>query len=169
MTDPIDPEDQRLQAMLREALDAEAAAMDPDAGLAQLHQRLRPLAWWRRLRWPSFPTFPSLAPWAVTALACLCVAQAWLLWRPHDTAADQLQWRSLPGMETQGAAPLRARFVPGATVEQMNAGLTKAGASIVAGPLADGSYLLDAADPPAALRSLQANGAIIATIELRHP
>ena len=175
MTEPLDPEDQRLQAMLREALDAEAAAMDPDAGLAQLHQRLRPLAWWRRLRWPSFPTFPafpafpSLAPWAVTALASLCVAQAWLLWRPHDTAADQLQWRSLPGMEAQSSATLRARFVPGATVEQMNAGLTQAGASIVAGPLADGSYLLDSADPPATLRSLQANGAIIATIELRHP
>lgn len=166
MTDPIDPEDQRLHAMLRDALDAEAAAMDPDAGLAQLHQRLRPLAWWRRLRWPSFP---SLAPWAVTALASLCLAQAWLLWRPHDTAADQLQWRSLPGMETQSAATLRARFAPGATVEQMHTGLTQAGASIVAGPLADGSYLLDAADPPAALRSLQANGAIIATIELRHP
>mgnify|MGYP003408617849 CR=1 FL=1 len=40
---------------------------------------------------------------------------------------------------------------------------------IVAGPLADGSYLPDSADPPATLRSLQANGAIIATIELRHP
>ena len=166
MTEPLDPEDQRLRAMLREALDAEAAAMDRDAGLAQLHQRLRPLAWWRRLRWPSFP---SLAPWAVTALASLCLAQAWLLWRPHDTAADQLQWRSLPGMEAQSAATLRARFAPGATVEQMNAGLTQAGAGIVAGPLADGSYLLDAADPPAALRSLQANRAIIATIELRHP
>ena len=166
MTAPLDPEDQRLQAMLREALDAEAAAMDPDAGLAQLHQRLRPLAWWRRLRWP---TLPTLAPWAVTALASLCVAQAWLLWRPHDTAADQLQWRSLPGIEAQGAATLRARFAPGATVEQMNAGLTQAGASIVAGPLADGSYLLDAADPQAALRSLQANRAIVATIELRHP
>ena len=166
MTEPLDPEDQRLRAMLREALDAEAAAMDPDAGLAQLHQRLRPLAWWRRLRWPSFP---SLAPWAVTALASLCLAQAWLLWRPHDTAADQLQWRSLPGMEAQSAATLRARFAPGATVEQMNAGLTQAGAGIVAGPLADGSYLLDAADPTAALRSLQANRAIIATIELRHP
>ena len=166
MTEPLDPEDQRLRAKLREALDAEAAAMDPDAGLAQLHQRLRPLAWWRRLRWPSFP---SLAPWAVTALASLCLAQAWLLWRPHDTAADQLQWRSLPGMEAQSAATLRARFAPGATVEQMNAGLTQAGAGIVAGPLADGSYLLDAADPTAALRSLQANGAIIATIELRHP
>ena len=165
MTDPIDPEDQRLRAMLREALDAEAAAMDPDAGLAQLHQRLRPLAWWRRLRWP---TFPTLAPWAITALASLCVAQAWMLWQPHDPA-DQLQWRSLPGMEAQGTATLRARFAPGATVEQMNTALTQAGASIVAGPLADGSYLLDAADPPAALRSLQANGAIVTTIELRHP
>lgn len=165
MTEPLEPEDQRLRAMLREALDAEADAMNPDAGLAQLHQRLRPLAWWRRLRWP---TFPTLAPWAVTALACLCVAQAWMLWRPHDTA-DQLQWRSLPGMEAQATATLRARFAPGATVEQMNTALTQAGASIVAGPLADGSYLLDAADPPAALRSLQANGAIVATIELRHP
>lgn len=166
MTDPIDPQDQRLRAMLREALDAEAAAMDPDAGLAQLHRRLRPLAWWRRLRWP---TITTLAPWAVTALASVCVAQAWMLWRPHDTATDQLQWRSLPGMQIQGTATLRARFVPGATVEQMNAALTQAGASIVAGPLADGSYLLDAFDPPAALRSLQANGAIVATIELRHP
>ena len=165
MTEPLEPEDQRLRAMLREALDAEAAAMDPDAGLAQLHQRLRPLAWWRRLRWP---TFPTLAPWAVTALASLCVAQAWMLWRPHDPA-DQLQWRSLPGMEAQGTATLRARFTPGASVEQMNTALTQAGASIVAGPLADGSYLLDAADPPAALRSLQANRAIVATIELRHP
>ena len=169
MTEPLDPEDQRLRAMLREALDAEAAAMPPDAGLAQLHQRLRPASWWRRLRWPSLPAFPSLAPWAVTALATLCVAQAWLLWRPHETPADQLQWRSLPGMEAQSSATLRARFVPGATVEQMNAALTQAGASIVAGPLADGSYLLDSADPPATLRSLQANGAIIATIELRHP
>jgi hypothetical protein len=169
MTDPIDPEDQRLRAMLREALDAEAAAMDPDAGLAQLHQRLRPLAWWRRLRRPSFPAFSSLAPWAVTALASLCVAQAWMLWRPHDTATDQLQWRSLPGTQIQGTATLRARFVPGATVEQVGAVLTQAGAGIVAGPLADGGYLLDAADPPAALRSLRTNGAIVATIELRHP
>lgn len=169
MTEPLDPEELRLRAMLREALDAEAAAMDPDAGLAQLHQRLRPASWWRRLRWPTLPTFPSLAPWAATALASVCVAQAWLLWRPHETAADQLQWRSLPGMQTQGAATLRARFVPGATVEQMNAALTQAGAGIVAGPLADGSYLLDAADPPAALRSLQANGTVVATIELRQP
>ncbi|MGK5024287.1 hypothetical protein [Janthinobacterium sp. RB2R34] len=163
MTEPLNPKDQRLRDMLREALDAEAAAMAPDAGLAQLHQRLRPPAWWRRLRWP------TLAPWAVTALASLCLAQGWMLWRTHDSAADQLQWRSLPGMEVRGTATLRARFAPGATVEKVNAALTQAGAGIVAGPLADGSYLLDAADPPAALRSLQANGAIVASIELRHP
>lgn len=172
MTEPLAPEDQRLRAMLREALDAEAAAMAPDAGLAQLHQRLRPASWWRRLRWPTFPTFPTfptLAPWAITALASLCVAQAWMLWRPHDTAADQLQWRSLPGMEAQSAATLRAHFAPGATVEQVSAALTQAGAAIVAGPLADGSYLLDALDPQAALRSLQANHTIIQTIELRQP
>ncbi|OYO30392.1 hypothetical protein [Janthinobacterium sp. PC23-8] len=169
MTDPIDPEDQRLRAMLRAALDAEAATMAPDTGLAQLHQRLRPTSWWRRLRWPTLPTFPSLAPWAITALASVCIAQAWLLWRPHDAAGDQLQWRSLPGVQTQGAATLRARFAPGATVEQVSAALTQAGATIVAGPLADGGYLLDAADPPAALRSLQSSGAIVATIELRHP
>lgn len=166
MTEPLTPEDQRLREILREALDAEAAAMAPDAGLAQLHQRLRPTSWWRRLRWP---TVPALAPWAITALASLCVAQAWLLWRPHDTAADQLQWRSLPGMEARPAATLRARFAPGASIEQLSAALTQAGATMVAGPLADGSYLLDAADPPAALRSLQANAMLVNSISLRQP
>ena len=92
-----------------------------------------------------------------------------MLWRPHDAPADQLQWRSLPGMQTQPAATLRAHFAPGATVEQGSAALTQAGAAIVAGPLADGSYLLDAEDPQAALRSLQANHTIVRTIELRQP
>ena len=154
MTEPIDQKDQQLREMLRAALDAEAATMSPDAGLAQLHRRLRRPAWWRRIRWPSLP---SLAPLTITALASLCLVQGWLLWQPRDPA-DQLQWRSLPGMEAPAAASLRARFAPGATVAQMNAALAQAGATIVAGPLADGSYLLDALDPQAALRSLQTGG-----------
>lgn len=166
MTKPIEHDEQELCEMLRAALDAEAAAMSPDTGLVQLHQRLQRPAWWRRIRWP---TLPSLAPWAITALASLCVVQAWLLWQPHEPV-DQVQWRSLPGLTAQPAASLRARFAPGATMANVNAALAQAGATIVTGPLADGSYLLDAADPPAALRSLQANGAIVGTtIELRHP
>lgn len=154
MTEPMNQDDRELRDALRAALDAEAAAMSPDAGLAQLHQRLRRPAWWRRINWPSLP---SLAPLTITALASLCLVQAWLLWQPRDPV-DQLQWRSLPGVTAQPAASLRARFAPGATIAQMNAALVQAGATIVAGPLADGSYLLDALDPQAALRSLQAGG-----------
>ena len=87
MTEPIDQKDQQLREMLRAALDAEAATMSPDAGLAQLHRRLRRPAWWRRIRWPSLP---SLAPLTITALASLCLVQGWLLWQPRDPA-DQLQ------------------------------------------------------------------------------
>ena len=160
MSDSFDPDDQRLREMLRAALEAEAAAMSPDAGLAQLHQRLQHPAWWRRIGWPALP---SLAPWTITALASLCVVQAWLLWQPHEPSephavASELQWRSVPGLEAQPAASLRARFAPGASMAQVSAALAQAGATIVAGPLADGSYLLDAAEPPAALRSLQASG-----------
>jgi hypothetical protein len=139
---------------IRTAIEAEAASMDPAAGLAELHRRLERPAFWRR--WSQRLTLPALAPVAITALASLCIGQAWLLWQ-QPSPADQLSWRSVPGAVAPPAS-LRVQFLPHASMQQVAAALEQAQAGIVAGPLPDRSYLLDAANPQAALRSLQASG-----------
>ncbi|MGK5036409.1 hypothetical protein [Janthinobacterium sp. LB3P118] len=139
---------------IRTAIEAEAASMDPAAGLAELHRRLERPAFWRR--WYQRLALPALAPMAMTALASLCIGQAWLLWQ-QAAPADQLRWRSVPGAVAPQAS-LRVQFLPTASMAQVAAALEQAQAGIVAGPLPDHSYLLDAADPQAALRSLQASG-----------
>jgi len=139
---------------IRTALEAEAASMDPAAGLAELHRRLERPGFWRRCY--QRLALPALAPVAITALASLCMGQAWLLWQ-QAAPADQLRWRSVPDAVAQPAS-LRVQFLPTASMAQVAAALEQAQASIVAGPLPDHSYLLDAADPPAALQSLRASG-----------
>ena len=100
---------------------------------------------------------PALAPMAITALASVCMVQAWLLWQAPAAPVEQLSWRGAPGAAAPQAS-LRVKFLPHASMEQVAAALEQAQAGIVAGPLPDRSYLLDAADPQAALRSLQASG-----------
>lgn len=143
---------------IRAAIEAEAASMDPAAGLAELHRRLERPAFWRR--WYQRLALPALAPMAITALASLCIVQAWLLWQ-QPAPADQLSWRSVPGAVAPPAS-LRVQFLPTASMAQVAAALEQAQAGIVAGPLPDHGYLLDAADPPAALQSLQASGVVAA-------
>lgn len=143
---------------IRAAIEAEAASMDPAAGLAQLHRRLERPAFWRRCC--QRLALPALAPVAITALASLCIGQAWLLWQ-QPAPADQLRWRSVPGAVAPPAS-LRVQFLPTASMAQVAAALEQAQAGIVAGPLPDHGYLLDAADPPAALQSLRASGVVAA-------
>ncbi|MGK5053410.1 hypothetical protein [Janthinobacterium sp. RB2P8] len=139
---------------IRTAIGDEAAGLDPDAGLAQLRGRLeRPNPWRRLLR---RLLLPALAPMAITALASVCMVQAWLLWQA-PAAPVELSWRGAPGAAAPPAS-LRVQFLPDASMQQVATALEQAQAGIVAGPLPDRSYLLDAADPQAALRSLQASG-----------
>lgn len=180
MTEPLQPDEQALRLALddpllqelRSALAAEAQQMDPEAGLAQLRQRLHAprarTSAWRRL----LASLPRLAPLAVTALASVCVVQSWLLWhgQTNDSAGSPatLAWRSVAG-EPAPAASLRVQFRPGATLDQLSAALEAAQAGIVAGPLSDHSYLLDAADAVAARRSLQASGLVVDIAPLAGP
>ena len=143
---------------IRTAIEAEAASIDPAAGLAELHRRLERPGFWRRCY--QRLALPALAPVAITALASLCIGQAWLLWQ-QAAPADQLRWRSVPGAVAPPAS-LRVQFLPTASMAQVAAALEQAQAGIVAGPLPDHGYLLDAADPPAALQSLQASGVVTA-------
>lgn len=189
MTEPLQPDEQALRHALddpllqelRGALAAEAQQMDPETGLAQLHQRLHAprartssgantsTSAWRRLL-ASLPSLTPLAPLAVTALASVCVVQSWLLWhgQADDSAGAPLAWRSVAG-EPAPAASLRVHFRPGATLDQLSAALEAAQAGIVAGPLSDHSYLLDAADAEAARRSLQASGLVVDIAPLAGP
>ncbi|WP_193315649.1 hypothetical protein [Janthinobacterium aquaticum] len=171
MTDPRHPDDQRLQealddtlmTTLRSAIAEQAAQMDPEHGLAQLHQRLQgkteKASLWRRvldrLAWP------ALAPLTITALASVCIAQSWLLRQAYspELADEPLAWRSVNG-GAPATANLRIHFKPGATVAQVSAALEVAQAAMMAGPLSDGSYLLDAADAQTARSSLQSNSAV---------
>ena len=143
---------------IRTAIEAEAASMDPAAGLAELHRRLERPGFWRRCY--QRLALPALAPVAITALASLCIGQAWLLWQ-QAAPADQLRWRSVPGAVAPPAS-LRVQFLPTASMAQVAAALEQAQAGIVAGPLPDHGYLLDAADPPAALQSLRASDVVAA-------
>ena len=143
---------------IRTAIEAEAAGMDPAAGLAELHRRLERPGFWRRCY--QRLALPALAPVAITALASLCIGQAWLLWQ-QAAPADQLRWRSVPGAVAPPAS-LRVQFLPTASMAQVAAALEQAQAGIVAGPLPDHGYLLDAADPPAALQSLRASSVVAA-------
>lgn len=143
---------------IRTAIEAEAASMDPAAGLAELHRRLERPGFWRRCY--QRLALPALAPVAITALASLCIGQAWLLWQ-QASPADQLRWRSVPGAVAPPAS-LRVQFLPTASMAQVAAALEQAQAGIVAGPLPDHGYLLDAADPPAALQSLRASDVVAA-------
>jgi hypothetical protein len=143
---------------IRAAIEAEAASMDPAAGLAELHRRLERPGFWRRCY--QRLALPALAPVAITALASLCIGQAWLLWQ-QAAPADQLRWRSVPGAVAPPAS-LRVQFLPTASMAQVAAALEQAQAGIVAGPLPDHGYLLDAADPPAALQSLRASDVVAA-------
>ncbi len=140
---------------IRAAIGDEAASLDPDAGLAQLHSRLERPSPWRRLLLRL--SLPALAPMAITALASICMVQAWLLWQAPAAPVELLSWRGAPGAAAPPAS-LRVQFLPHASMQQVATALEQAQAGIVAGPLPDRSYLLDAADPQAALRSLQASG-----------
>ncbi|MBB5610023.1 MULTISPECIES: hypothetical protein [unclassified Janthinobacterium] len=160
--DPAWAADAAWMGDIRSAIEQEAASLDASAGLAELQRRLaqeKP-AWWRRLLQRfSLPSLPRLAPLAITALASICIIQAWLLWQVQGTANEQLQWRSVPGTEAP-VANLRVQFKPDTSISQMEAALELAHAGIVTGPLPGHIYLLDGLDAAAALQSLKNSGVV---------
>lgn len=174
MTEQHQPDEQALQQALndalmhdlRTALAEEAAQIDPEAGLALLHRRIqtapKKASLWRRLQGKL-----AFAPLAITALAGVCIVQSSMLWQAHapELAGEPLAWRSVQGVAPAGAS-LRVQFNPGASMVQVSAALVAAQAGIVAGPLSEGSYLLDAADVQAARRSLQSNSMVIEVTEI---
>jgi len=152
---------------IRSAIEQEAADLDASAGLAQLHHRLEqqnPGLWRRLLARLSLPSLPRMAPFAITALASICVIQAWLLWQVQGSPNEQVQWRSAPGTEAP-VANLRVQFKPEASISQMEAALEQAHAGIVTGPLPGHIYLLDGLDAAAALQSLK-DSSVVADTEL---
>jgi len=161
-----------LLADLREAVGAHMAAMPGDAGLDVLHRRIAATAtplpapapvpparrapWWQR----QFDggLMPRFAPAAIATLAAVCVAQGWMLARVPD---DGVAWRDAPLVVAAPDGNLEVRFAAGATLEQVEAVLTRAHARIVGGPLGGRRYLLQADDPGAALTPLRASPAVV--------
>lgn len=171
--DPAWADDVAGLRALRAAVQAEAAAMDGADGLAALRARIaradvaaRPQrsdrGLWQRMR--AFMTLSTLAPVTVVLLAGVVGVQAWMLTHAPTPASDvsgagtpQVRWRGGPLDGLTPAGTLKVTLAYNVSVTQFEAALAQAQARIVGGPLADHSYLLDAADPGAALRSLRAN------------
>jgi hypothetical protein len=165
---PIDTSDAALRATLQHALQAELVQIDPEAGLAQLHVRLRADA----AHAPAAPAGRSwragLRQWFTrwpSALASLVIVlQAGLLaWQFHPTDMPQnpdLTWRST-GLDALGPAPmqLQVRFAPQATVQAITALLGDVQSQAIAGPDASGQWTLavPAAQAAAALARLRAS------------
>lgn len=162
--------DAALQATLREALRTELAHMDPEAGLAQLHARLKadtahmpspPVAsaGWREALRAWFTRWP-------TALASLVIVlQAGLLaWQMQPQKQDQEQdvtWRGT-GVDALGSAPnalLVVHFAPLAPLQAVTTLLHGLHAEAIAGPDEDGLWTLavPTAQRNAALAQLRAS------------
>ena len=160
--------DSALQATLRDALHAELAQIDPEAGLAQLHARLQAAPPQTRAHAPRTPLLTwrgALRGWFTqwpTALASLVIVlQAGLLaWQappPHDDVA----WRGT-GVEALGSAPtalLAVHFAPQAPLQAVTTLLHSLRAEAVAGPDEDGLWTLavPTAQRDAALAQLRAS------------
>lgn len=162
--------DATLQATLRDALHAELAQINPEAGLAQLHARLqadtahtpvtRPAPWLDALRGWFFQ-------WPTALASLIIVLQAGLLaWQAQPRPADdQAGWRSM-GMA--GAYPppmsiLAVRFAPQTNVQTMGVLLVQLQAAVVAGPDADGIWYLSVptTQHKAALSTLRAAPSVL--------
>ncbi len=181
---PANADDTTLQTTLRDALHDELAHTNPEAGLAQLHARLRadaahappptpPHVRWRRAVGHWFTQWP-------TAIASLVIVlQAGLLaWQAPPQQEDGVAWRSVGVDELRAPTLLFAvRFNPQATVQAVQALLASLGASAVGGPDADDTWLiaLPAASVPAkqqeqALAALRASAVVrTATAPLEKP
>lgn len=149
-----------LMADLRRTIDAELAEMDATRGLDRLRARIRTTpapvpppepAWWQRLFGQ-----PWLAQGVMAALAVVCVAEAWMLARPHDAGSD-VAWRAAPFTVAAPGANLRVEFASGASLAQVEATLAGAHARLVTGPLGQHVYLLQADDASGALALLRAS------------
>jgi len=169
-----DPDWQAQAALLgdlREAVGAHMAAMPGDAGLDVLHRRIaatptplpapsvpptRRAPWWQRLFAGGF--MPRFAPAAMATLAAVCVAQGWMLAHVPDAG---VAWRDAPLVVAAPEGNLEVRFAAAATLEQVEAVLTRAHVRIVGGPLGSRRYLLQADDPGAALTQLRASPAVV--------
>jgi hypothetical protein len=159
--------DADLLQELRSAVRAQAEAIDAGAGLAALHERIARPSPWRHVRhFFEKISGPGLAPAIMAVLVVVCVVQGTMLWKDEPAElgmmADEatpgaLGWRATPAAK----ASLHVRFDSRATLAQIEAALQRARARIVAGPLADGSYQLDAAVPGAAAVSLRASAVVL--------
>lgn len=169
--------DAELLQELRGAVRAQAEAIDPSAGLAALHERIARPSPWRHVRhFFEKISGPVLAPAIMAALIVVCVVQGTMLWKDEPAElgmmADEatpgtLGWRDTPAPTAK--ASLHVRFDNRATLAQIEAALQRARARIVAGPLADGSYQIDAALPGAAAVSLRANAVVLEVRTLPAP
>ncbi len=159
-SDPAFAGDADLLHTLRDALRAEAAAIDGGAGLAALRARIAKPSPWRHLRrFIDMLSRPVVAPAIMASLAMVCAVQGWMLWQEPQPA--QPTWRGVPGTAlAPSAVTLQVRFDNQATLAQIEGALKLAHARIVEGPLADGSYLLEAAVPVFATHSLRKNAAV---------
>lgn len=157
-----------MMADVKMAVDAELAQMDSMRGLDTLHARIRAdtvparprprSSWWQRVF-----AQPWLAQGVMATLAVVCVAQGWMLARPHatDGATDAtVAWRAAPLTVAAPGANLRVRFAADASLEQLEAALALAHARLVAGPLGQHTYLLQADDASAALLQLRASAIV---------
>ena len=159
-SDPAFAEDAALMVALRDALRAEAQAIDGDAGLAALRQRIAKPSPWRHVRhFFDLLSRPVLAPAIMASLALVCAVQGWMLWQ--EPQSGEVTWRGAPGSTLAPApATLQVRFDDQATMAQIEAALKLAHARIIDGPLADGSYLLEAAVPVFAHHKLRQNAVV---------
>lgn len=161
-----DSPDSALHATLRAGLHAELAQIDPEAGLAQLHARLRAdkahaptqvQQDWRSAlrgwftRWPT-----ALASLAIVLQAGLL---AWQWQAPHSDVA----WRG-SGVDALGSAHtatavLTVHFAPQAPLQDVTTLLHRLQAQAIAGPDADGLWTLavPTAQRDAALAQLRAS------------
>lgn len=152
---------------LREAVAGQMAEVPVDAGLDVLRRRIAATAsssptgaprapWWQRLFAVRF--MPLLAPAAMATLAVVCVVQGWMLAHPPRT---DVAWRDAPLVVAAPEGNLQVRFGATASLEQVEAVLSRAHARIVAGPLGGQRYLLQADDADAALKQLRASAAVV--------
>lgn len=169
-SDPVWQAQAGLLGDLREAVAGQMAEMPVDAGLEVLRRRIAATpsssstgaprapraSWWQRLFAVRF--MPLLAPAATATLAAVCVVQGWML--AHPAPAD-VAWRDAPFVVAAPEGNLQVRFTAAASLEQVEAVLSRAHARIVAGPLGGQRYLLQADDPGAALQQLRASAAVV--------
>jgi|GEM_PF-1360319 len=168
-----------LLADVRDAVGAQMAAMDSDAGLDELRRRIatplaapsppaplagtpagprpaRRRAWWQRF--VGIRLIPGFAPAIMATLAAVCVVQGWMLGGAPDSG---LAWRNAPLSVAAPAANLRVRFAAEASLAQVEATLFQAHARIVSGPQGSQRYLLQAEDAAAALAQLRASAVVV--------